>query len=291
MKHSFLNILEKHTFIKWVFFIAAFIGAVTTIFTTWKALYSFFENQSKKYENIEKIEIGASIWYLKSILWEPNISKICEHNKEKYVSGHECPFPDISKNKYIYEKEDYLIEALTDSNNIINGYTIFLKNMDFHPKFNLKMDRWIWNKSVTLGKTTFADFDDIKDDFWFLIEDPYLGNRLASFSKLIYAQDYATDYFFVLNSIEPDETSKFYTDNKCQFYLLEDYEYGYWEGSRPMEKKKYDENLKKFKEKCIIQSISILSKENLEDTFWKLEDEDSIKVLKEQIKFFIFPST
>ncbi len=291
-KSSLLELLQKHPILKWIFFIAAIIGAITTILKVPTGVYDFINQKlntyNEEYEYLEELKVGTSIEYIKSILGEPNLSKVCTQDVNSDLFGYDCQFPNTSKHRYTFERQNYFIQVLTDENDIATGYTIFLKNLNFNPTVNLFLGRFIDSKSLTLGKTNFSEFENLEDGYSISIDEPVLGNNFAGYFKLIYSSDYAVDYFFIISTISSAPWSNFYTETECDFSLLANYDY--IDGEMvDLDSEKYESNLSDFKNQCSIQSISVLDIKNLSEDFWQKEDQEKEEFLRGQIQFFYFP--
>ena len=288
-KDNFLDFLEKHKLIKWLFFLAAFIGAVATILKVPVGIYeyteSFFQNSHQEQTKIDEVDIGVSMDYIYTIFGEPNYKKLCNSTGESTMES-QCHLKDIAENRYTYEFDDYYIQFLADVDETVVGYTIFLRDMDFNPKIELFMGRFVGEEEIVLGKTKFAELSVPEDGFLLGVREQIVGNNFSGYYKILYSEDYAVDYFIILEATYPAEWSGLYTETGCDYSLLNMYT---TDGNFTI----LDEdiraiNLDEFANSCPIQTITILDTQGVQ-SLYGLEEQEKEAALREEIQFFAVP--
>lgn len=288
-KNDTLVYLKNHKIMKWLLFLAAFIGAVVVIVSVPKNIYTYINerlntNQSE-YDKIEKMKNGVSLEYVKSIFGEPTFKKKCEKNKDNDTLFYDCANTEKQIYKYTFDKKDYYLQVLTDLNDSVVAYTISLRQPSFKPKINVFLGRFTGDKEIKLGITKYSEFENIDDNFITKVDEQILGNNWGGFLELIHSDDYAVDDYIILESTEQPGWSKQYDGIDCDYYLLDTYKYDNNESSKlNNEKTKLD--LEKFKNTCPIKNITVISNNMLGEKYWNIKEEEKNAYLKKQLHFF-----
>jgi hypothetical protein len=291
-KNNLLDILKKHPILKWIFFISATIGAIATIISVPTHIYEYIDQRidtnKEEYEQINTLSIGTSIEYVKSIFGEANRIEKCEKKIINDPFSYTCPFPAVSYKKYIFDKEKFMITIITNDQNTVSSFSIFSKTSDFNPSYDVFLSRFLETKKIVLGKTTFAELDNLKNEYTTNIEENLLGAYTAYFIKTIYSDDYATDSFFVFSTIDVPGFSLYSPKPNCSFHLLNTFDFVDGD-SIDLPQDIIDSNIKNFKEECPIYGLSVVQQSNLGEDRFTFDNSKLIEVLKNEMWSYTYP--
>lgn len=149
---------------------AALIGAAVTIINVPKNIYNYLYEKLSinqvEFSKIEKVKTGTSLKYIKGIFGEPSFRKKCKKTDDENSPFAECLLLETSAYKYTFEREKYYLQILTDVNDIVMAYTIFLKESSFNPEIKLFLGRFVGEKVLKLGVTTFSEFEKLMMDLY-----------------------------------------------------------------------------------------------------------------------------
>ncbi len=286
-KKTLLELIENHIILKWIFFIAAFIWAITVIINLPIKFYEISKDIISGDKNINflnKIEIWDNIQYINENLWQAKKIINCE-DTEYYKKEEICLWINNALKKYRFDNENYFLDIITNKSNLIEGFTISGKTTNFNPEFQLFLWRFVWQQTLKLGKTNFSNFDQFNKDEISIIENYYVGNIWWGYFNLIYSSDYAVENLIILKTYLDSPISNNYIDNKCDYSLLSKYNYLNGDLS-DLDTTKLEKNINKFKNRCAIQSLSIVNKEAVGIDFFKLNENELEENLKKLSKNF-----
>ncbi len=289
-KNKFLEFLKNHSLVKWIFFLSAFIGAGISLVSIPISIYRYIGDRVSfnkvEYEKIESLKTGVSLKYIESIFGEPTFERKCQKldslNYDIYFNT-ECLLPEVANYRHTFETENYYLQIVTDDNEAVLAYTIYIKNKFFNPKIKLFLGRFVGDFELKLGVTRFSKVKDIEGDgFIRIFEEPLLGNNFGGFIQLIYSEDYAVNQFIVLEASSWASWSDLYNGITCSYGLLNKFDEKYDQ----LNEREFDLNLNLFKKNCPIQSITIADPYLIGESFLKLNQLQKEEFLREQMQFF-----
>lgn len=111
------------------------------------------------------------------------------------------------------------------------------------------------------------------------------GNNFGGFLKLIKSDDYAVDYFLILESASWASWSRLHNDFYCDYRLLNTYKYKENE-FLDLDKETIEININKFKQACPIQALTVVDINSLREEYRMSEIEKNAILFKKQIQFF-----
>lgn len=284
-----LDYLKNHRFVKWLVFIAALIGAATTIYYSSVNIYKYLNSKNismeAEYEKIRSLNIGAPFEYVEYIFGKPNKREDCieYQNSSSYLNSN-CKFSDSAARKYLFNKEDYYLRVLVNKDDIVIGYDIFLKNKSFNPELNLFIGRFFGEIQIILGKSKLSHLDEIENDGSLIdIEDITVGNNFGGYIRLIYnPEDYAAEYFIVVGTVGVPPYAGFSSDIDCDLSVLSRIE-GIGSDLEPLNDTERQDKLSQFKSNCPIQGIGVFDNRLLYGDYSKLSDQEKDIYLRDQL--------
>lgn len=271
-----LALLKRSRFFRWLFFLSATIGAVVVILKVPVTIFDFFAQELNvkkyEYEKISALKLDVTLDYIVDVFGAPTYELDCDSDLHS-----PCFLSSYSTVKYTFDEGDYYIQVLTDKNDSIISYSIFSKSSDFNPQIELFLGRFEGYRTLTLGGSTFSDFDVIEGNNGFMeaIDYPLLGNNFGGFLQEVFSDDYAVDSILIFESSDWADYSRLDNDFSCNYSLLETYQ---------LDEMSIEENKQIFKETCPIQSLTVITTYLPE--MWEMDSESYDQLLKDQLQFF-----
>lgn len=275
-KGDMLLILKRNRGFRWLFFISACIGALVTIIKVPLIISDFLIQQlntdQTEYEKVSELKLDTTLEYVTDIFGAPTYEVPCD--SDLHIP---CLLSEYSVMKYTFDEGDYYVQVLTDKDGLVISYSIFARTLTFNPQLELFLGRFEGYKTLTLGKSTFSDFNVIEGNNGFIrsVDEPILGNNFGGFLQAIYSDDYAVDHIFLFEASSWASYSRLSSDFSCDYPLLDTY---------GLDEVSIEENKQNFKETCPIQSLTVITTYMPE--VWAMSSNDFDQFSKDQLKFF-----
>lgn len=284
-----LEFLQKNKLVAWIFFIAAFVWAVTTISGAYSWIFNLLKPK-EKYQNeywlLKHLDTWISSEYVKSIFWEPNKAERCSEEYEiSYPFFFRCEFAPYSKYKFSYETELYILEFIFTDSNLVWSYTLFSKNKDFKPSFDIYFGRFVWFKNIQLNKTRHEVLLEINEErFSTVSTESIVWTRYAGFFSMFYSWDYDVKNAIYLSTVAmPFWSNRLsYYSSDCDFWLLQ------LENELYKETEDFRIKTAIFSKNCPIQWISLVNEDVFGEAYWRGDSEEVLKILEQNLAYFYY---